>query len=57
MKEETSAKCTGCYFERNDYGFMQKRIYGEKLDIPVADSTRGLDMKQVLCPKNTRYGR
>jgi hypothetical protein len=34
-----------CYFEINNYGFMQKRIKGENLKIERADKTRGLEMK------------
>jgi len=40
----------GCYFESNDYGFVQKRIYGEKLSVPIADNQRGLEMKELLNP-------
>jgi hypothetical protein len=38
------------YFEKNDYGFMQKRIYGEVLRVDVADPGRGLEMKDILYP-------
>ena len=41
---------TGCYFEANNYGFRQKRIYAESTLVEVADVTRGLEMKDVLNP-------
>ena len=41
----------GCFWERNSYGFRQKRIYQENLEIPIADKSRGLEMKEVLNPR------
>ena len=50
-----------CYFERNDYGFMQKRVYSENLLIPAESLARGngkIEMNEILNPTNTvKYGR
>ena len=36
---------------------MQKRIYLEKLAVPRADHSRGLELKEILNPDhNVRYG-
>lgn len=45
------------YFEKNDYGFVQKRIYAEKLEVPRVDNQRGLEFDHILNPKNVKYGR
>jgi hypothetical protein len=53
-----SENVTGCYFETNDYGFRQKRIYGENLYIERADNQRGLESKDILNPSKFlgKYG-
>jgi len=48
-----------CYFEANAYGFLQKRIKKENIEIPVADESKGpLVMKNILEPKGDKiYGK
>ena len=48
-----------CYFEANQYGFMQKRISTENVNIPVFDESKGtLVMKHILAPDGEKkYGK
>ena len=55
MDENHGYQCphvTGCYFETNNYGFKQKRIYGESTLVERSDITRGIELKNILNPGN-----
>jgi hypothetical protein len=52
-KLQTSDRVTPCFFEINDYGFKQKRINCENVEIPRADESRGIEFNDILNPKKS----
>lgn len=45
-----------CYFEKNQYGFLQKRIKNESILIPKEVSEKNLEARNILKPTNDQYG-
>ena len=46
----------GCIIETSPYGFRQKRIKDECLDVPKADPSRELVLADVLIPPTPAAG-